>query len=91
MFGDLVLQARDGRPADWIAAMTRDLDQPNFRAMFLLSNMVAQQRQRWLNLARSKAVDRAPRSKALGSSVDAVHFHQWVHFILEEFAMAHPL
>lgn len=91
MFGDLVLQGRDGRPADWIAAMTRDLDQPNCRAMFLLSNMVAQQRQRWLNLARSKAVDRAPRSKALGSSVDAVHFHEWVHFILEEFSMAHPL
>ena len=91
MFGDLVLQARDGQGADWAAAMTRDLDRPACRAMYLLSTMVAQQRQRWLNLARSKAMDRSLRSRPLSTSVDAVHFHQWVDFILDEFAMANPL
>lgn len=91
MFGDLVLLGRSGQPADWSAGMTRDLDRPACRAMYLLSTMVAQQRQRWLNLARSKAMDRPLRSRPLGTSVDAVHFHQWVDFILDEFAMANPL
>lgn len=91
MFGDLVLAVQQGRPADWTEALGRDLDQPNCRAMFSLSNMVAQQRQRWLNLARRKAADKSPRSKLPGTSVEAVHFHEWVHLVLDEFAMAHPV
>jgi hypothetical protein len=91
LFGDLVLAGQQGAQPDWSIVLSRDLDHPKYRVMFSLSNMVAQQRQRWLSLAKRKMSEGHPRSGLKLSSVDPTYFHQWVPLIIEEFAQANPI
>lgn len=91
LFGDLVLESREGNASVWSTAFSRDLDQPVYRVMFALGGMVARQRQLWLALARSKYADKNPRKGMPAVSLDCVDFHIWVPLIKDEFMKANPV